>query len=138
MRPEAIFGPMCILALWTIAILALTAYRRIDGTLRGRIPYGAFRMGESGVVPNDVSVLNRNFMNLLEMPVLFYAVCIALYVTRQVEPALVVLAWLYIFLRLVHSLIHLTSNDIIQRLASFALSNLVVMALWIWFVIRVI
>jgi hypothetical protein len=138
MRAEAIFGPVCILALWTIAILALTGYRRVHGTVIGRIPQGAFKLGESPEVPPDVTLLNRNLMNLLEMPVLFYVVCVALYVTRQVEPGMLVLAWAYVLLRVVHSLIHTTTNRILQRLASFAVSNFVLLAIWIWFAIRII
>ena len=99
MRAEAIFGPVSVLALWTLAVLSLTGWRRVGGTLKGHIPHGAFRVGESADVPSEVSLLNRNLMNLLEMPVLFYVVCLALYVTRQVQPALVLCAWLYVFTR---------------------------------------
>jgi hypothetical protein len=138
MRAEAIFGPMCILAFWTGAILVLTGFRRIHGTVIGRIPAGAFKLGDSPEVPREVVLLNRNLMNLLEMPVLFYVVCIALYVSRQVQPTLVVLAWAYVLLRIVHSLVHVTTNRIIPRLISFALSNFVLLAIWIWFGTRVL
>ncbi len=138
MRAEAIFGPVCILALWTGAILALTGWRRIHGTVVGRIPPRAFKFGDSPEVPADVVVVNRNLMNLLEMPVLFYVACIALYVTRQLQPGMLVLAWIYVLLRIVHSLIHVTSNRIIPRLISFATSNFVLLAIWIWFATRVL
>jgi hypothetical protein len=138
MRAEAIFGPMCILALWTISILALTGFRRVHGTLVGRIPVGAFNMGESADVPRDVRILNRNLMNLLEMPVLFYVACIALYITGQVRLPALVLAWVYVLLRVVHTLIHTTNNRIIPRLVSFVLSNFVLLAIWIWFAARVL
>ena len=74
MKPEAIFGPVSVLALWTGFILFLTGFRRIRAVRAGRVPRNAFRLGDSGEVPHDVAVSNRNLMNLLEMPVLFYAV----------------------------------------------------------------
>jgi hypothetical protein len=138
MRGEAIFGPMAVIALWTMAVLFLTALRRIRGTLQGQIPRGAFKLGESPDVPPDVTVLNRNFMNLLELPVLFYVVCLVLYVTARVSPALVGLAWLYAVLRLVHSFIHLTSNRVIARLVSFSASFVVLFAMWIWLLVELV
>jgi hypothetical protein len=138
MRPEGIFAPMCVLALWTGAVLLLTAVIRVRAVAKGRIPSDAFRIGESPDVPLDVAVVNRNFMNLLEMPVLFYVVCISLYATRTVAPGAIVLAWVFVALRLAHSAIHLTSNRVLHRLVTFAASNVVLVALWIWFMRRVL
>jgi hypothetical protein len=89
-------------------------------------------------VPYDVALPNRNLINLLEVPLLFYVVCLALYVTHHVQPGCLRLAWAYVALRIVHSLIHLTSNNVRQRLAFFAVSNFVLVALWTWFLRRVI
>ena len=104
----------------------------------GRVRRGAFSLGESADVPSDVTVWNRNLMNLLEMPLLFYVVSIAFYVTHQVTPRVVTLAWVYVALRLAHSLVHVTSNRILLRLTSYAASNVVLVALWIRFVSRVV
>ena len=129
---------MCVLALWTAAVLMLTAILRVRAVVKGRIPRNAFRLGESPAVPDDVAVANRNFMNLLEMPLLFYVVCIALYTTRNVAHGPVVLAWVYVSLRLVHSAVHLTTNRVLQRLVVFAASNFVLLAIWISFMRRVL
>jgi hypothetical protein len=133
MKPESIFAPMSVLAFWTGFVLLLTGFRRVRGVATGRIPRDAFRVGESPGVPVDVVVFNRNFMNLLEMPLLFYVVCIALYVTRHVAPGLVGLAWGFVGLRMAHSTIHLGSNRVLPRFAVFAASNLVLLVLWLWF-----
>src|SRR4051812_38531654 len=132
-RPEAIFLPVCILALWTGTVLAMTGLRRILAVRAGRIAEGAFRLGESPQVPSDVTLPNRNLMNLLEMPVLFYVLCVAVYVTHRVTPVVTILAWSYVILRLAHSAIHLTTNRVTHRLVAFALSNFVLLFLWIDF-----
>ena len=138
MRDESIFAPVSVLALWTGAVLLLTGVRRLRAVAAGRIRGDAFRLGESPEVPPEVVVTNRNYMNLLEMPVLFYVVCIALYVTHHVARAPLALAWIYVGLRLAHSLVHLTTNRIRRRLALFAASNFVLLSIWIWFIRRVL
>jgi hypothetical protein len=132
MGREAIFGPVAVLGLWTLAVLFMTGLRRIRGTIEGRIPRGAFNLGETPAVPRDVALFNRNLMNLLEMPVLFYVACLVLYVTSRVHPVMLGLGWLYVLLRLIHSFIHVTSNRVIPRLISFAAGNVVLLVIWIW------
>lgn len=138
MIAEAIFAPVGLLALWTMAVLLLIGFRRVAATRAGRVRVGAFRRGESPDVPDDVALPNRNLINLLEVPLLFYVVCLCAYVTHYVHPAFVRLAWVYVGLRVLHSLIHVTTNHVLGRLAVFALSNVVLVTLWIWFLRRVI
>lgn len=78
MRAQAIFEPVGVLALWTMAILTWTAIRRIGAVRAGRVKRRDFRLGESADVPDDVSIPNRNLINLLEVPLLFYVVCLCL------------------------------------------------------------
>jgi hypothetical protein len=137
MRAESIFGPVSVLAIWTGCVLLINGYRRVRAVLSGRLRTGAFKLGESAEVPTDLVVVNRHFMNLLEMPVLFYVVCILLYVTHEVDATTIWLAWAYVGLRLVHSLIHLTTNRVSQRLIPFAFSSFVLLGLWLLFVYRV-
>ena len=70
-------------------------------------------------------------MNLLELPVLFYVVCLVFYVTAGASSLAIALAWAYVVLRILHSMVHLTYNRVIHRLAVFALSNGVLVALWV-------
>ena len=93
-----------------------------------------FRFGESPNVPAPVSIPNRAYMNLLEAPVLFYVVCLAYFVTETVNDRVLVLAWSYVGLRIVHSLVLLTYNKVLHRLTLFALSTVVLVMLWTHFV----
>jgi len=70
-------------------------------------------------------------MNLLELPVLFYVVCLAFFVTGKVDTLAVVLAWAYVALRAAHSVIHLSYNNVFHRLSVYAASNVVLLALWV-------
>jgi len=129
----AIFLPMCALAAWTFAVLLLIPVARFRAGARGTVNAGDFRFGESARVPGAVSLPNRNFMNLLELPMLFYVVCVGLYVTLSVDAAAVILAWLYFALRVAHSLVHLTYNNVFHRLGAYAASGVVLALLWVRF-----
>lgn len=129
---------MLALVFWTFVIMLFMAYKRISSGFTGRLKPGAFKVGESPEVPMDVRLANRNFVNLFEMPVLFYALCIALYVTRDVTEASLALAWIYVVLRVGHSLIHVTYNKIMHRFAFYAVSNLILLAMWILFAVNVL
>lgn len=133
MDPKAILWPMGALVLLTFVVLLQVPVRRFRAAFAGKVNAGDFRYGESPRVPGDVSLPNRNYMNLLEMPVLFYVACLAMYVTQRVDAAGVYMAWAYVAVRGAHSLVHCTYNNVIHRLAVFALSNLILVALWIRF-----
>ena len=133
MDQVAIFLPMCALAAWTFAVLLWVPIARFRAAARGQVNAGDFRFGESARVPGAVSLPNRNFMNLLELPMLFYAVCVALYVTLSVDPVAVALAWLYFVLRVAHSLVHLTYNNVFHRLGFYAASAVVLALMWLRF-----
>ena len=62
------------------------------------------------------------------MPVLFYALCIYLYVTATADSLYVILAWGFVALRAVHSAIHCTINRVHWRFLAYMLSSI---ALWI-------
>ena len=131
MNPRAILLPMVALAGLTFLVLLLIPLARFRAAARGEVNAGDFRFGESARVPGKVSLPNRNLMNLLELPLLFYVACLAFYVTNTVDRTALVLAWLYVGLRVVHSAIHLSYNNVFHRLSAFAASCIVLVALWI-------
>ena len=130
MPQEPILAPMGVLALLTFLVLLLIPFRRLRAVFAGKAGPGDFRYGESARVPGEVSIPNRNYMNLLEMPVLFYVICLIALQTGRTSELLVTFAWAYVGLRTFHSLIHLTYNNVLHRLILFALSNIVVIAMW--------
>jgi hypothetical protein len=130
---NVIFRPVVVLALWTGVVIAMTGLLRVWAVKGGRVPARVFSVGESPEVPDDLRIPNRNLMNLLEMPLLFYVVCTAFYVTGRVAPGVVSLAWLYVGLRLVHSIVHLTYNRVFHRFLVFACSNIVLLVMWVQF-----
>jgi hypothetical protein len=139
MPHELILLPMGALALLTFFALSIIPIRRFRAAFAGHVGAGDFKYGESARVPGEVTIPNRNYMNLLELPMLFYVVCVLNYVTSPTVSMLtLVLAWLYVALRATHSAIHLTYNNVMHRLIAFATSNVVLGALWIVFFAQVL
>ena len=133
MEPVRIFYPVTALATLTLLVLLAVPIARFRAFAQRRVTIDDFRLGESANVPEGVSLPNRNYMNLLQQPVLFYVVCLALFVTGLVDDATLTLAWVFVALRAVHSLVHTTYNNVVHRLIAFASSNLVLVVLWVLF-----
>ena len=127
MKDAAILYPVFVLAAWTFLVLMRLAVTRFRSELT---PFD-FALGESERVPMKARLANRNYQNLLELPLLFYVVCLLLYVGNGASPTAVSLAWAYVVLRALHSLIHISYNNVMHRFAFFALSNFCLVALWI-------
>src|SRR5262249_4943374 len=113
MKDTAILYPLFALALWTGLVLLLIPIVRIRSAARGEVRGHDFKYGESAAVPPNVSIPNRNYMNLLELPMLFYVVCLLLYVSGAATAHSIALAWVYLVLRILHSGIHLTYNKVL-------------------------
>jgi hypothetical protein len=131
-----IFLPMGVLALWTFTVLLLIPFQRFRAGFAGKVTADDFKYGESDNVTGHVSIPNRAMMNLLELPVLFYVVCLMFFVTNRVDMTVLEIAWAYVGFRLAQTLIHITYNNVIHRLTMFAISNFVLLSLWGMFFLR--
>jgi hypothetical protein len=136
MPQSQIFAPMGVLAFLTFGVLILIPIRRFQAGARGEIVRDDFKFGESPNVPGHVSIPNRSYMNLLELPMLFYVGSLMFFVSGKVDAIVLDIAWLYVALRLVHSAIHLTYNNVMHRLIPFAVSNVVLLVYWALFFLR--
>ena len=131
MSAHPILGPIFALVAWTTYILLLVAYRRVRPFGGERAHPREFALGESPKVPAAARLANRNYMNLFELPVLFYVACLVAVAVGAETPALVALGWAYVAFRVVHSVIHVTYNHVLHRFYAFAASNAALIAMWV-------
>jgi hypothetical protein len=132
----AVLYPLFALAALTACVQLLIPIVRVRSGLRGEVRPHDFALGEAPSVPPRVSIPNRNYMNLLEFPVLLYVACILAYIATPVTQFMVSLAWVFVALRGVHSAIHLTYNRVSHRALVFGASNVVLVLLWIQVALR--
>ncbi len=79
-----------------------------------------------------------NFRNLFEVPVLFYALVGVALAIGVVPSWLAMGAWVFVALRVAHSVIHCTYNDVYHRLVVFLAGFVVLVALWVGFVMSLL
>ena len=77
----------------------------------------------------------QNLANLFEMPVLYFALVPLLILTGSASAAQVVLAWIFVALRLAHTVIHIGPNTVRTRARVYIASSIVLFAMWVGFVI---
>jgi hypothetical protein len=132
----SIFGPVLALVALTL-VVAIYMYRvRVREIRAQRIdPQKLATRRELGQQLQQ-SAPADNFINLFEVPVLFYVLCLALYVTNKVTLLQLVLAWVFVAARCLHSYIHCTYNKVMQRFRAYLAGFAVLLAMWVTFAIQ--
>lgn len=121
--------PFIGMLLLTFVVWVYLYVGRISYTITHHIHPQKLTTPEKGkaLIPEEVNYPAYNLANLFELPVVFYALCLYLYVTGNVDPTYVAAAWVFFLLRVLHSAVHCTFNRVIVRFWLYALSSL---ALW--------
>jgi len=133
LSPLELIRPIFALVALTGAVWVLMVVVRNAAVLRGVASVGYYR-GYTGTAPPEwIERPARAFMNLLEVPVLFYLVCVLMLVTQRFDATQVRLAWSFVAIRAAHALIHVAWNDVRVRFAAYLAGCLVLAALWFRF-----
>ena len=117
MHQTAIFAPFFATMLLTFVVWVYMYARRIpfirsSGLTPGELAIPG-RLAE--ISPAEISNPSDNLKNLFEIPVLFYALALYLYVTQQVDALYVGAAWVFVVFRVLHSAVHCTVNIVMLR-----------------------
>lgn len=126
-----ILAPVVALVLWSFVMWAWLYATRIPAITRLKIKYDPYRPnGEfTAQIPARVRWKADNYNNLMEQPTLFYAIALTLAFIGAGDGLNLILAWLYVALRVVHSLIQALVNIVIWRFAVFMVGSVVLLAL---------
>ncbi len=129
MKQTASFGPFFAMMLLTLIVWVYMYIRRIRFITNNNISSRDLAVpGElARLSPPEVSNPSENLKNLFEMPVLFYALVLYLFVTDQVDAANMGAAWTFVAFRALHSAVHCTINLIMLRFYLYLISSV---ALW--------
>jgi len=123
----------------TIVVLTIMFFTRIGDVKAGITDARFFKTYDFATeIPNKTKQLNRNVTNQFETPVLFFAVVALILAMGLAHQHLVVLAYAWVFLRVLHTFVHLTSNKLPYRMTTFILSLALLIALWVRTLIAVV
>ena len=132
-----IFLPVFYMVCLTFVVLLLSVTLRLkeiylNGTVAGEEQrHPPFNEG-STLLKNT----QRNLSNLLEFPVLFYVVCICIYIVGKVDDNFMTLAYWFFYLRVIHSVYHIFFNQLVYK-GGFPLRALIwipgaAIMMWMW------
>jgi hypothetical protein len=130
MERDLILLPFAVMMLLTFAVWLRLYSVRIPAMRRQRVhPQKLATRGQkAGVYLGDAEArASDHFMNLFELPVLFYVLCLALYGTEQVDGVYLGLAWAFVVLRVLHSAIQLFYNRVMDRFLAYFAGGLVLL-----------
>jgi hypothetical protein len=132
MQGNVILQPLIVMILVTLVVWTALYVRRIRFLVTHRVDAQKVSTPEkvAAVIPEHTQYPANNFKNLFELPVLFYVLCLYLYVTGSADTAYVIAAWAFVALRAVHSLIQCTTNIVMHRFATYMAG-----AVALWFMV---
>ena len=121
----SILLPVLTLAFWTFIIFAIMAPARFY-FLRMKHPQtAAHTKNLKGLLPPWTERVADNYNHLFEQPVVFYAIALSIAVINNIEPLMIQLAWIYVALRVLHSIVQITFNFVPLRFTLFVASWLI-------------
>jgi hypothetical protein len=122
MQPISILLPVLVLAFWTFIIFVIMAPARFY-FLRMKHPQtAAHTKNLKGLLPPWTERVADNYNHLFEQPVVFYVITLSIAVINNIEPLMIQLAWAYVALRVLHSIVQITFNFVPLRFTLFVTS----------------
>ena len=128
MPQTAIFGPFFATMFLTLMVWVYMYIRRIRFITSSKLSPKALAVpgALAQLSPPEVSNPSDNLKNLFEIPVLFYALTLYLFVTNQVDVTYVRAAWVFVGFRALHSAVHCTFNLVLLRFYLYLFASLAV------------
>ena len=134
MQPDSMMlGPVVALVAWSLVMLVWMAVTRAPAMRNAGIDIASRRGGRGadleGRIPPEATWPGHNYQHLMEQPTLFYAIALTLAMMGDHHAINCWLAWGYVGLRVLHSIVQSTSNIVKFRFPLFALSSLCLLGL---------
>lgn len=131
--PSEILKPVVVLAIWTAIMWVWLYATRIPAASAAKVDADKL-VREPGrtlddVLPPQVQWVAHNYNHLHEAPTVFYAVALTLALIGKGDGAPATVAWVYVALRVIHSLVQVLGNKVMVRFMVFALSSLALFTL---------
>jgi hypothetical protein len=130
---HALLGPIIALVAVTFGVCVLMAVVRNFAVIRGLTPlvgYVDHRLKRGG---DWIERPARTFDNLLQVPTLFYLVCVLMMMMHAVDRTQLMLAWTFVVLRAAHAVVYIGWNAVHYRFATWIAGCIALATMWIRF-----
>lgn len=136
MQPTVwLLAPVFVQVGLTLALMFRMGRARVRSIKSGTVHIRDIALGQKSW-PAEVLQVSNAFHNQFELPVLFYLLVVLVLVTRQIDYAMIALAWIFVALRIAHAVIHTTSNHVPTRFQAYVGGALLLTAMWLYFAVR--
>lgn len=135
MNEFLILYPAIAMVVLTACVWVLMYIRRLAEMRKYKIKPKQLATRKMGAAKLKNVTAADNFSNLLEVPVLHYIICLILYVTTEVTLVQHILAWSFVGIRVLHSVVHVSYNNVVHRWVLYMVSTLVVFVMWAVFAV---
>lgn len=132
---QALLAPVFLHVLLIVAVGVVTLRARFAAVRQGKANPQKIAISTDAYPAFALKPAN-NLNNQFQVPVVWYACIALLLVTQKADMVAVVLSWLFVVSRILHSLEHITRNNLLWRMPLFLLGLLLVVAMWVWFALR--
>ena len=133
MENSPILAPVVALVAWSLVMMFWMVATRLPAMGRKGISLKGLVGGRpgalDGVVEDHVQWKAHNYIHLMEQPTLFYAIALTLAIMGEGGGLNAAIAWAYVCLRILHSLVQATVNIVLYRFILFALASVALLAL---------
>lgn len=129
---------MFLMVLLSVYITIRLGRQRVQAIAKDGLAPGYFYYNKGGRPPQYLLRTEQHYVNLFEMPVLFYAGILLAYSADQVDIVSLALAWLFVISRFFHAYIHIALNKLMWRRRIFIYGGFILISFWSYLFINII
>lgn len=129
--------PLFVEVLLTFGVMFGMMYFRTSTLRRGETRLADISLREPNW-PRRATQFGYAFANQFELPVLFYVLTILVIITRHADLLFVLLAWIFVLMRVLQAVVHVTNDNVRMRGAYYGVGALILFIMWIIYIVRII
>lgn len=137
MSMRAVLAPLFVEVVLTFGLMLWMGAMRVALVRSGQVKPEEIALRQPNW-PKHVLQVQNAAANQFELPVLFYVLTVLAIITRDADLTFVILAWVFVLLRLVHAYIHVTTNTVRLRGLAFMTGAAVLMVMWAIYILRLL
>ncbi len=135
---NAILAPLFVQVALTFALLIWMGALRIRQVNGGLVQIRDIALGEPSGWPEDSRQAANAFRNQFELPVLYYLLVVLVLVVAPATPGMALLSWLFVATRILHALVHVTTNNVPRRFFTYTAGLVILALMWLIFLAEVL
>jgi hypothetical protein len=137
MTIQMVLLPVFVQVALTFALLFWMAGARRATLTSGQLKVRDIALGQTAW-PDRPQQISNSYDSQFQIPLLFFVLVILAWITKHADLLFVVMAWIFVLLRVAHAYVHTTSNHVPTRFRAFAAGMFVLLIMWIIFAVRIL